>query len=75
MDYDEFPEILDPDLMGVVLSDGAVIPSAGGGSRWTGDVAGDTYTGDWATDMTWRVPVNLSQVVGVQFGDQIIPLR
>lgn len=75
LNYDEFPEILDPDLMGVVLSDGSVIPSAGGGSRWTGDVVGDTYTGDWATDLTWRVPVDLSQVVGVQFGDKIIPLR
>lgn len=75
LNYDEVPEILDPDLMGVVLSDGSLIPSIGGGSRWTGDVAGDTYTGDWATDMTWRVPVDLSQVVGVQFGDKIIPLR
>ena len=75
LNYDEFPEILDPDLTGVVLSDGSVIPSNGGGSRWTGDAVGDTYTGDWATDLTWRVPVDLSQVAGVQFGDKIIPLR
>ena len=73
--YADNPEIPHPDLKGVVLSDGSLIPMSGGGSRWTGEVVGDTYTGDWATDLTWRVPVDLSQVAGVQFGDKIIPLR
>ena len=75
LNYADNPEIPQPDLTGVVLSDGSLIPVSGGGSRWTGEPVDDAYTGDWASDMLWKVPVDLSKVVGAQFGDKIIPLR
>lgn len=60
-----------PDLEGVVLADGTEVPDAGGGSRWTGEV----YTGEWDSNYYWELPVDLSQVVGVRFGDTVIPLK
>lgn len=56
---------------GVVLADGTEVARAGGGSRWTGEL----YTGEWSSDYYWKLPVDLSQVVGVRFGDTVIPLN
>ena len=60
-----------PDQGGVVLADGTEVSRAGGGSRWTGEIS----TGEWASDYYWKLPVDLSQVVGIRFGGTVIPLN
>jgi hypothetical protein len=62
--------MLEPQLKALVLRDGTEVRSVDGGSRWMGEVK----TGLWSTDFTWAVPVDLAQVVGVRFGDTVIPL-
>lgn len=64
-------QLMYPDLEGVVLENGTEIPYAGGGSRWTDEV----FTGEWVGDYYWELPVDLSQVVGIRFGDTVIPLN
>lgn len=64
-------QMMYPDLAGVVLEDGTEVPGDGGGERWTGEV----YTGEWASNTYWKLPVDLSRVVGVRFGDTVIPLN
>jgi hypothetical protein len=64
-------QMLEPLGQSLVLQDGSEVRSVGGGSRWVGAVK----TGLWSTDFTWTMPVDLSQVVGVRFGDEVIPLN
>jgi hypothetical protein len=64
-------QMLEPRSQSLVLQDGSEVRSSSGGSRWMGE----EQTGLWATDFTWTMPVDLSQVVGVRFGDQLIPLN
>lgn len=64
-------QMMYPGLAGVVLEDGTEVPSAGGGSRWSGE----KWTGEWASDYCWELPVDLSRVVGVRFGNTVIPLK
>jgi hypothetical protein len=64
-------QMLEPQLKNLVLQDGTEIPRTMGSSRWTGEVG----TGLWSSDFTWAMPMDLSQVVGVRFGDEIISLR
>lgn len=60
-----------PMLEGLVLKDGTEVSYSGGASRWTGEV----NTGRWASDFYWKLPVNLSQVEGIRFGETVIPLE
>jgi hypothetical protein len=64
-------QMLEPQLKALVLQDGSEVSTSSGGSRWMGE----EKTGLWATDFTWTMPVDLSQVVGVRFGDVLIPLN
>lgn len=59
-----------PMLEGLVLKDGTEVSYSGGAARWTDE----TEKGRWASDFYWKLPVDLSQVEGVRFGDTVIPL-
>jgi hypothetical protein len=63
--------MLEPRSQSLVLQDGSEVRASSGGSRWMGE----EQTGLWSTDFTWAMPVDLSQVVGVRFGDEVISLR
>ena len=58
-----------PLLEGLVLKDGTEVSDSGGAARWTDE----TEEGRWASDFYWKLPLDLSQVVGVRFGDTVIP--
>ena len=60
-----------PHSWAVTLSDGTEIRMDGGGSRWT-EAVGE---GVWASDYYWKLPVDLSQVEALRFGDTLISLR
>ena len=60
-----------PELDAVTLSDGTEVRMDGGGSRWT-EAVGE---GVWASDYYWKLPVDLSQVEALRFGDALIPLK
>ena len=59
-----------PMLEGLVLKVGTEVSYSGGAARWTDE----TEKGRWASDFYWKLPVDLSQVEGVRFGDTVIPL-
>ena len=63
-------QMLRPLLKGVVLKDGTEVSYSGGAARWTDE----SENGRWASDYYWKLPVDLSQAVGVRFGDTVIPL-
>ena len=71
--YTQAPEdqMVRPLLEGLVLKDGTEVSDSGGAARWTDE----TEEGRWASDFYWKLPVDLSQVVGVRFGDTVIPLN
>lgn len=60
-----------PQLKAVTLSDGTEVRMDGGGSRWT-EAEGE---GVWASDYYWALPVDLSQVEALRFGDTLIPVK
>jgi len=60
-----------PAFDGVVLEDGTEIGCAGGGSRWVGEL----YTGQWASNYYWSLPVETEQIAGLRFGDTLIPVE
>lgn len=60
-----------PQLKAVILSDGTEVRMDGGGSRWT-EAEGE---GLWASDYYWALPVDLSQVEALRFGDTLFPMK
>lgn len=60
-----------PQLKAVTLSDGTEVRVDGGGSRWTA-AEGEVV---WASDYYWKLPVELTQVEGLRFGDIWIPMK
>lgn len=67
----EGTQLLYPMLKSVVLDDGTEVPMSGGGARWSIQ-DGERW---WSGDYFWQLPVNLSQVVGVRFGDQVVAVK
>ena len=60
-----------PLLDGVVLSSGELCWCNGGGSRWLGEMENS----DWGSDYYWEMPVDLTQVTALKFGDTMVPLQ
>lgn len=60
-----------PKLEAVTLSDGSEVRMDGGGSRWT-EAVGE---GVWASDYYWALPVDLSLVEALRFGNVLVPLK
>lgn len=60
-----------PMLDGVLLTSGELCWYNGGGSRWLGEMENS----DWGSDYYWEMPVDLTQVSALKFGDTLIPLQ
>jgi len=60
-----------PQLRGILLADGTLWRSDGGGSRWMGEGG----RSEWGSDFYWQLPVDLSQVEALCFAETVVPLK